>query len=116
MISILADEHIPRSLVQAVRARVSAADIVRVQDVGLRSAEDSALLEWAATNDRIILTEDRSTLVPQAHERVASGLPMPGVLAIRPGAEWSQVIDDLVLILICELPDDLVNQAVYIPI
>lgn len=116
MISILADEHIPRSLLRAVEARVVDADLVRLQDVGLRSVDDDFVLEWSADNSRIILTEDKSTLVPRAHDRVANGQAMPGVLVIRPGAESSKLLDDLVMILECSLPDELTNQVIYLPL
>lgn len=116
MISILADEHIPRSLIRAVENRVAGADVVRLKDVGLLSAGDPMILEWAADHDCVVLTEDKSTLVPDAHRRVAAGLPMPGVPVIRPGAETSRVIDDIVLILICAESDDLNNQVLYLPV
>ena len=34
-------------------------DIVRVQDVGLRTASDPDILAWAASEGRILLTHDR---------------------------------------------------------
>jgi hypothetical protein len=58
-------------------------DMVRVQDAGLRTAEDADVLAWAAAEDRILLTHDRRTMVGFACERVKAGLPVPGVFVIR---------------------------------
>lgn len=37
-------------------------DLLRVQDVGLRKVDDPAILDWATSNGRILLTHDRATM------------------------------------------------------
>jgi len=44
-------------------------DMVRVQDVGLRIAEDPDILAWAAVEGRILLTHDRDTMTDYAYQR-----------------------------------------------
>ena len=44
----LADENIDPDLVAGLQRRVGDVDIVRVQDVGLRTAGDFEILQWAA--------------------------------------------------------------------
>ncbi|MBA4063799.1 MAG: hypothetical protein C0501_08820 [Isosphaera sp.] len=81
-------------------------DLIRVQDTGLaQDTPDPDLLEWAAQNDRIVLTHDRNTMVGFATGRVAAGLAMPGVFVADNTAPFRRIIDDLLLI------DDLTAQA-----
>ncbi|MCU0570466.1 MAG: DUF5615 family PIN-like protein [Oculatellaceae cyanobacterium Prado106] len=72
-------------------------DIVRIQDVGLLHADDPTILEWAANEQRILLTHDVATITDFAYERVRNGLPMPGVVEVIATASIGQVIDDLYL-------------------
>lgn len=57
-------------------------DIVRVQDVGLRTADDPTILEWAAKEGRILLTHDVNTMTTQAYTRIEQGLGMPGIFVV----------------------------------
>ena len=57
-------------------------DLVRVQDAGLSGHEDPDVLAWAADNGRIILTNDKRTMIAFARQRVDDGLPMPGVFEV----------------------------------
>jgi predicted nuclease of predicted toxin-antitoxin system len=38
-------------------------DLVRVQEVGLRTADDPDILEWAAAQGRVLVTRDRDTMI-----------------------------------------------------
>jgi predicted nuclease of predicted toxin-antitoxin system len=79
VIRFLVDEDFNNDLVRGVLRRLPAADVVRVQDLGMRGATDDAVLERAASEERIVLTHDVATLIGKAHERVREGRPMPGV-------------------------------------
>ena len=45
------------------------------------------LLEWAASNQRTLLTHDRKSMIMYARVRVVNGLPMPGVFMIQQGRQ-----------------------------
>ena len=47
-IRLLADENFDHKTLSGLKRREPALDIVAVQDVGLRQADDSQVLEWAA--------------------------------------------------------------------
>ena len=49
------------TVVRGLLLREPSLDLLRVQDVGLRQIDDPAILDWAGTNDRIILTHDRAS-------------------------------------------------------
>lgn len=75
----LLTENIPIAVVRAVKRRRPDMDILSVKDVGLRQTPDPKVLEWAATNDRIVVTYDRSTMIDDAIDRILQRLPMPGL-------------------------------------
>ncbi|MEH2383418.1 MAG: DUF5615 family PIN-like protein [Nostoc sp.] len=57
MLRFLADENLNNQIVRGVLRRNSNIDIVRVQDVGLTEIDDATVLEWAAQNERVVLTQ-----------------------------------------------------------
>ena len=58
MLRFLADEDFNRAIVRGVLRSRPAVDIVRVQDMGLRTQEDAVILDWAASEGRILLMHD----------------------------------------------------------
>lgn len=83
MTRFLTDEDFNNDILRGVLRQLPELDIVRVQDVGLRTAEDSSILAWAAQEGRILLTHDASTMIDAAYQRTREDLPMPGVIAVR---------------------------------
>ena len=75
-----------------------ATDIVRVQDAGMRGADDAAVLEWAASESRVLLTHDESTMPTHAIARVRSNQPMPGVIVARQSLAIGETIESIVLV------------------
>ena len=73
MIRLAADENFDNDIVRGLLRRKPGVDIVRVQDAGLSGAADPTVLEWAAREDRIVLTHDVSTMTRHAYERVQAG-------------------------------------------
>ncbi len=66
----LADENIDSDLVLGVRRRVDDIDILRVQDVGLRTLGDLEILQWAADGGRIPISHDLKTIPGFAGDRL----------------------------------------------
>jgi hypothetical protein len=91
-------------------------DVVRVQDASLSGATDRDVLEWAAREDRVVVSHDVATLGRSAWERVAAGHPMPGVIQISQALPVGRAIDDLVLIAQCGRPGDLRDRVTYLPL
>jgi len=116
MLRFAADENFKTGIVRGLLRRLPGLDIVRIQDVGLLGADDPAVLDWAAREGRIILTHDVSTLVSLAFERVAAGLPMPGVLAARSSAPIGLTIEDLVLLAECSDEGEWEGQVLFLPL
>jgi predicted nuclease of predicted toxin-antitoxin system len=83
MLRLLSDENFNGDIVRGLFLRQPNLDLLRVQDVGLREVDDLAILDWAATNNRIVLTHDRATMPDFAYERLLRGEQMSGLLIVR---------------------------------
>jgi len=115
-VRFVADENFNRTILVGVQRRSENIDMVRVQDVGLRTADDPAVLQWAADEGRVLVTHDIKTIPDFAHERVSAGLPMPGVLIVRSVLPIAVVIDELVIIEAASDPDDWKDGVYYLPL
>src|SRR5438552_3369188 len=71
-----ADGH--GEIIRGLRRRLPDINLVRAQDALPEGTSDPEILAWAATEDRILITNDRHTMVGFAYQRVAAGEPMPG--------------------------------------
>jgi predicted nuclease of predicted toxin-antitoxin system len=59
----LADENLRHAIVRGLLRRAPGFDILRIRDIGLAAERDTTVLEWAATNDRVLVTHDLATMV-----------------------------------------------------
>jgi predicted nuclease of predicted toxin-antitoxin system len=82
MLRFAADENLNNKIVRGLLRRNPDLDIVRIQDMGLSGKDDQTILEWAAKEDRILLTHDVTTVTKYAYQRLKQGLPRPGVFEI----------------------------------
>lgn len=115
-IRFLVDENFDHRTLAGLKRRMPDLDIVPVQEVGLREADDPAVLEWAAQEERILITHDVSTMLDFAYERVTVGLPMPGVIEIPETVPRAVIIDELILIAGASEPEDWKNTVRYLPL
>ena len=87
MLRMVSDENFNGDIVRGMVRRHPGLELVRVQDVDLVQTPDPDILEWAASQGRVLLSHDVSTVPPAAYQRIGEGKPMPGVFA-RPHADW----------------------------
>ncbi len=59
---------------------------------------DPDLLIWAEREGRIIVTDDKSTLVTYLNQHLQAGRHSPGVILIRPAFTLGQLVFELALI------------------
>lgn len=116
MLPLASDEDVHEDIIRGLRRREPALDIVRVVDVGLGHTADPRILEWAAGEGRILITGDLNSMVGFAWGRVQSGMPMPGVLALKENVGIGRVIDDILLVALCYTADEMKDQVLYIPL
>ncbi len=115
MIKLLTDEDYNNIILSGILLRLPDLDVVRVQDVGLMNTHDSIVLAWAAQESRIVLTHDVTTLLTEAYQRIAEGLPMPGVMVSPQLSPVAPVIDDLVFVVKNSSNDEWQNSVVFLP-
>lgn len=117
MLKFLVDEDVPRALVVGLKRHKPETDVVRVQDVGLRTKPDAVILAWAAEERRVLVSRDRSTMPRCASDRIRRGLPMPGLLILgrRWGTHLREIINDLVL-LSDDSPEEWEHRIEYLPL
>ena len=112
----LTDENFESAIFRGLVRRNPQLDILCVQDYGLSTTDDPIILEWAAQNNRIVLTHDLRTMPNFAYDRIAQNLPMPGVIVMRPDIRIGTAIDDLLMILECSMPDEFQNIVLRLPL
>ena len=112
----LADENVDLGLVLGLQRRVDGVDIVRVQDVGLRTLEDPLILQRAADEGRVLISRHIKTVPRFAHQRIAAGHRMPGVVMLPSSLSMATAIDDLVLITTATTAEEWVSRVVYLPL
>lgn len=116
MLFLVADENFNNTIVRGLLRVKPDLDIVRVQDVGLFSADDPAVLEWAANEDRVLLTHDVTTITKYAYERVEAGQYMPGVIEVNRKVSLSMAINEILYVAeVCE-HGELEGQIIYLPL
>lgn len=116
MLRLLADENFNGDIVRGLLLRQPNLDVVRVQDVGLYGADDPDVLEWAAHEDRILLTHDRATMPEYAYQRLAAGRPMPGVFVLNDRYPVGEAIREILLIASCSDQAEWSRYVVYLPL
>ncbi len=91
-------------------------DLVRVQERGLRTAEDPAILEHAARDGRVVVTQDRNTMIADAFTRIRLGQRMPGLLVVRQGMPIGVAIEAILLLAIGSDEGEWESQVVHLPL
>lgn len=116
MLRLAADENFNNDIIRGVLRRNPDIEIIRIQDVGLSGADDPTVLEWAASQGRVLVTHDVSTLTKHAYERVTNGRAMPGVFEVGTTLSIARAIEDLVLIAECSFEGEWEGQVRYLPL
>ena len=110
------DHNFDARIVDGLLRRMPNLDVVHIRDVGLAAAPDPIVLEWAASEARVLLTHDRKTLVGFAYDRLALGLPMSGVVAVAGRCQIGAAVADIVLLLECVADDEWAGRVEFVPI
>lgn len=116
MVKFLADENFNNQIIRGILRRNSDVDIVRVQDVGLSEADDPTVLEWAAQNQRIVLTHDVATMTNFAYERLEVGQKMPGLFEVSRRVSVGLAIEEILLIADCSIEGEWEGQVRFLPL
>jgi hypothetical protein len=72
MLRLASDADVHGAILRGLRRRLPGIDLVRIQDALPEGTPDSAVLAWAAAENRVLITNDRNTMVGFAYQRVAA--------------------------------------------
>ena len=69
MLRLASDADVHGEIIRGLRRRMPEIDLVRAQDALPEGTPDPAVLAWAAAENRILITNDRNTMVGFAYQR-----------------------------------------------
>ena len=116
MIRFLADENFNHKILRGLFRRNPALDLKTVQDVGLRGADDSTVLAWAAREGRIVLSHDEETMIGFAYERIRAGEPMPGLMIVDELAPIGPAIEAILLVVGASEAEEWGGRVEHLPV
>jgi Domain of unknown function (DUF5615) len=112
----LADENFNNQITRGVLRQRQNLNIVRVQDIGLSEADDPTVLEWAATQGRVVLTHDVTTMTKFAYDRIQASQSMPGLFELSRRIPVGLAITEILLLDECSLEGEWEGQVRFLPL
>ena len=115
MIRFQADADIRPRIVRAVRLREPAIDFATAVDSNLGGLADPVVLEIAASQERILITHDRRTMIDHFRNRLEQGKTSPGVFLFSQFEPMGPIVEALVMVWAASEPVEWANQIRYLP-
>jgi hypothetical protein len=112
MLRLASDADVHGEILRGLRRRMPEIDLVRAQDALPEGTPDPEVLAWAAAENRVLITNDRNTMVGFASQRVAAGELVPGLIATTNDQSIGSAIDDILLIVEYMPEEEIGNQVV----
>jgi len=116
MLRLLTDQNFNGRVLRGLRRRCGELDLVRAFDVGLAGYEDPDLLEWAAKEDRIVVSHDVNTMPAFAYDRIRDGRSMPGVFIVPTSMAIGQTIDEREFAVEAMSAEECRDQVIFFPL
>jgi hypothetical protein len=116
MLRLVSDENFNGDIVRGWLRRHPELGLVRVQDAGLMQTPDPDILEWAASQGRVLLSHDVSTVPPAAYQRVGDGKLMSGVFIVPDRMSIRQAIDEILFLSLEVEPGEWKDQVLFLPL
>lgn len=117
MLPLASDADVHGELIRGLRRNNADIDLARVQDTLPEGASDLAVLSWAAAENRILITNDRNTMVGFANQRIAAGEHVPGLICTTNEQSIGAAIDDILLIAECLSEEEMRDRVVvFLPL
>src|SRR3954466_5934865 len=117
MLRLASDADVHGDIIRGLRRRRPEIDLIRAQDALPVGTPDPEVLAWAETQNRILITNDRNTMVGYAYRRVAAGEQVPGLIVTTNWQSIGAAIDDILLLADCMSEVEVKDQvAVSLPL
>jgi len=117
MLRLASDADVHGDIVRGLRRRSPVIDLVRVADVFPEGTPDPTILDWAAGEDRVLITNDRKTMIAFAFRRLSFGEVVPGLIVTSSEQAIGAAIDDILLVAECMPEEEIRGKvAVFLPL
>lgn len=116
-IRFLLDENTSHAIRDGLKRRHPEVDISVIGGEGVPplGTKDEEILEFLEHEVYILVSSNRNTMPIHLQAHLQKGRHIPGILILRPGFSYRQIIDTLELILLAGVPEDTRDQLVHIP-
>ena len=112
MLRLASDADVHGGIVRGLGRRLPDLDLIRVQDVLPEATPDAEVLAWTIAENRILITNDRNTMVGLVYQRVRTGNPVPGLIVTTNEQSVGMAINDILLIAEYMPEEEISNQGV----
>jgi hypothetical protein len=117
MLRLASDADVHGDIVRGLLRRLPGLDLKRVQDELPEGTSDPEVLAWASTENRVLITNDRNTMVGFARQRTAAGEHTPGLLVTTSEQSIGATIDDIGLLVEHLSEEEMLNRLiVFLPL
>lgn len=114
---LLLDENFNNNVLRGLLKAKPDLDYLRAQDIPeISGKDDPTLLEWAAEQNRVLLTHDVRTITRYAYDRVREGKPMPGIIEVKRIPSLSRLIEDILIVIETSTPGEIEGKVFYLPL
>ena len=107
-----ADLHVP--IVKGLKRREPTIDFATAHEAGLAGLSDQAVLALAASNGRILVSHDVTTM-PEAFSRFIQEHASPGVILISQELSYREAIEGLLRVWLGTEAEDWENVLSFLP-
>lgn len=117
MLRLASDADVHGDVIRGLQRRQPKIDLIRVQDALPEGAADQDVLAWAAREGRVLITNDRNTMVGFAAERITAGESLPGLIVTSIEQSIGSTIEDILLLVECLTDEEMRDRVVvYLPL
>ena len=114
-VRLQADADFNQIIVAAVLRRFPEVDFRTAVAAGLAGLDDTAVLDIAANDGRILVTHDQTTMPTHFGEFIKTKTS-PGLIIVPQSLAIREVADTLILIWAATTAEEWLNRIVYLPI
>ncbi len=117
MLRLASDADVHGAIIRGLRRRQPKIDLVRAQEILPERTPDPDVLAWAALENRVLITNDRNTMVGLTYVRVGAGENMSGLIVTTNDQSIGATIEDILLIAECISEEEMRRQIVaFLPL
>lgn len=113
---LLFDEDVDHRILRGVRRANPGLDVRTAQEAGLAGKSDAEVLAWAATEGRLLVTQDVNTMTSEHSEFVQGNRESAGVVLIPRDVAIGRAIADLLLICEASTAEEWINRMDFLPL